>query len=119
MSNPNPPNQFKPGQSGNPKGAPKKSWTWAGLLEKVAEETEEKSGKQFKDLVSRRLWVDAVNGSLGAQKEIMNRMEGLPKSIQEIVGRDGDSIKLETNFSVEQEKAIASGIAAVIKEALK
>lgn len=69
---------FQPGQSGNPNGAPKKSWTWAGLLEKVAEETEIKSGQKFKDLVSKRMWVDAVNGSLGAQKEIMNRMEGFP-----------------------------------------
>lgn len=63
----------------NKAGAPKKSWTWAGLLEKVAEETEVKSGQKFKDLVSKRMWVDAVNGSLGAQKEIMNRMEGMPK----------------------------------------
>lgn len=71
--------QFKPGQSGNPNGAPKKSWTWAGLLEAVGEEIESKSGRKFKHLVSQRMWVDAVNGSLGAQKEIMNRMEGMPK----------------------------------------
>lgn len=71
--------QFKPGQSGNPGGRPKKEWTWAGLLEAVGEETEIKSGQKFKDLVSKRMWVDAVNGSLGAQKEIMNRMEGMPK----------------------------------------
>jgi hypothetical protein len=79
MSNHNPPNQFKPGQSGNPNGRPPKEWTWAGLLKEVAEEVEPKTGKRYKDLVGKRLWVDAVNGSLGAQREIMNRMEGMPK----------------------------------------
>lgn len=78
--------QFKPGQSGNPNGAPKKSWTWSGLLEAVGEEIETKSGKKFKDLVSKRLWIDAINGSLGAQKEIMNRMEGMPKQSTEHSG---------------------------------
>lgn len=79
QGNPNPTYKFPPGVSGNPGGRPKKEWTWAGLLEAVGEEIETKSGQKFKDLVSRRLWVDAVNGSLGAQKEIMNRMEGMPK----------------------------------------
>lgn len=79
--------QFKPGQSGNPGGRPKKEWTWAGLLEKVAEETEIKSGQKFKDLVSKRMWVDAVNGSLGAQKEIMNRMEGMPNQTSDNIIR--------------------------------
>lgn len=78
MSNPNPTPFKKTGADANPNGRPKKEWTWAGLLEKVAEETEVKSGQKFKDLVSKRMWVDAVNGSLGAQKEIMNRMEGMP-----------------------------------------
>jgi hypothetical protein len=87
MTNHNPVStSFKPGQSGNPGGRPKKEWTWAGLLEKVGEETEVKSGQKFKDLVSKRLWIDAINGSLGAQKEIMNRMEGMPKQSTEHSG---------------------------------
>jgi len=69
---------FPKGVSGNPGGRPKKDWTWSGLLEQVANEIEPKSGKPFKELVTRRLWVEAVNGNLGAQKEIMNRMEGMP-----------------------------------------
>ena len=76
--------QFKKGQSGNPGGRPKREWSWSGLLEKVGEEIEPKSGQKFKDLVTRRLWVDAVNGSLGAQKEILNRMDGMPKQSTDI-----------------------------------
>lgn len=78
----------------NKKGAPKREWTWAGLLEAVGEEVEEKSGKKFKDLVSKRLWVDAVNGSLGAQKEILNRMDGFPIATQHIAGSDGSPLKI-------------------------
>jgi hypothetical protein len=81
MTNHNPVStSFKPGQSGNPGGRPKKDWTWSGLLEQVANEIEPKSRKPFKELVTRRLWVEAANGNLGAQKEIMNRMEGLPQA---------------------------------------
>ena len=78
QGNPHPIPFKKTGADANPNGRPKRDWTWSGLLEKVGEEIEEKSGKKFKDLVTRRLWVDAVNGSLGAQKEILNRMDGMP-----------------------------------------
>jgi hypothetical protein len=77
---------FKKGQSGNPGGRPKKEWTWSKLLEKIGEEEEPKSGKKFKELVSRRLWVECVNGNMPAIKELFNRMEGMPKQQTEIQG---------------------------------
>ena len=109
----------------NRNGAPKREWTWSGLLEQIGEEIEVKSGQKFKDLVSKRLWIDAVNGSLGAQKEILNRMDGLPIAKQEIYGKDGsplsiniiaygnnDPIQLQTNevhdTSVSKLKEISS-----------
>ena len=70
--------QFKKGQSGNIKGRPPRDWTWSGILEEVGEEIEPKSKKKFKDLVSRKLWIKAVNGDLVAIKEIFNRMDGMP-----------------------------------------
>lgn len=69
---------FVKGKSGNPGGRPKKAWTWAGLLDSIANEVEPKTGKQYKELVSRRLWIEAINGNLIAVKEIFNRMEGMP-----------------------------------------
>lgn len=71
--------QWKKGQSGNPSGRPKREWTWSGLLEQVANEIETNTGKQFKELVTKRLFIAAVNGDVHAMKEIFNRMEGLPR----------------------------------------
>ena len=85
---------FQKGQSGNPGGRPKKEWTWAGLLEQVGEEIEPKSGKKLKDLVSKRLWVLAINGNIHAIKELFNRMDGLPVAKQEITGEDGKPIPI-------------------------
>ena len=49
------------------------------LLEQIGEEIEPKSGKQFKELIARRTWIDALNGNPQARKEIFDRIEGLPK----------------------------------------
>lgn len=76
---------FVKGQSGNPGGRAKKDWTFAMLLEQVADETEEKTGKQYKELVARRLFEEAIKGNMGAIKEIMNRMDGVPRQSAEII----------------------------------
>ena len=81
---------FKKGQSGNPGGRKKRDWTWSGLLEKVGEEVEPKSGQKFKELVSRRIWIEAVNGNMIAIKEITNRMDGMPAQTNILAG-DGVS----------------------------
>ena len=77
---------FVKGQSGNPGGRPKKDWTWANLLEQVGEEIEPKSGKKFKELVSKRLWVACINGNIVAIKELFNRMDGMPSQHTELDG---------------------------------
>jgi hypothetical protein len=77
----------------NKKGAPKREWTWAGLLEAVGDEIEAKSGLKFKDLVTKRLWIEAVNGNIMAQKEIMNRMDGMPQQKTDITS-DGKQLPI-------------------------
>ena len=62
----------------NRKGAPKRDWTWSSLLAQVAEEIEPKSGKPFKELVSKRIWLKAANGDTVAIKAVFNRMDGMP-----------------------------------------
>ena len=91
VTNRQPNGTFGPGNIANPKGRPPKGWAWAELLEDVGEEIEEKSGKKFKELVSRRLWAESVSGNVQAIKDLMNRMDGLPKGADMGVSfKDGD-----------------------------
>ena len=68
---------FKKGQSGNPKGAPKRNWTWAGELEKAVQR-KYKDGTPVKQAVADSLVTQAVGGNVVATKELMNRMDGMP-----------------------------------------
>jgi hypothetical protein len=76
--------QFQPGQSGNPKGAPKRNWTWSGVLEKALKKRDKETGKTLKELVSAALIREARKGNTLAIKEIMNRMDGMPKQETDI-----------------------------------
>lgn len=73
----NPATQFKPGESGNPKGAPKKEWTMKGLLEESLEEQDE-TGTPYKRIIARKLRNLAAKGDMVAIKEVNNRMDGMP-----------------------------------------
>lgn len=85
------PSWFKPGQTGNPNGRPKKDWTWKDLLQEAAEEMMEvkkkdKNGntvvtgrRALKELVARKLLTAAAGGNIQAANVLMNRMEGMPK----------------------------------------
>ena len=89
---------FKPGQSGNPKGGPKREWTWSGLLEQAGEEiyTDKNGTKiQFKAMVTKRLWLEAAKGDMVAIKEIFNRMDGMPKQSVALGGEDGNAITIK------------------------
>jgi len=69
--------QFQPGQSGNPKGAPKRAWTWAGVVQEAVEQLEE-DGTPIKSSVVKALVREAKRGNILAIKELMNRMDGMP-----------------------------------------
>jgi len=79
----NPATQFKPGESGNLKGRPKRDWTWSGELQKAVEKAE-KSGKTLKEIVANSLIQQAKKGNIQAQKELMNRMDGMPNQSTDI-----------------------------------
>lgn len=86
---------FQKGQSGNPGGRPKREWTWQGLLEKVGNEVENKTGQTFKDLVAKRLWIECVNGNVHAIKELFNRLDGMPRQPIEHSGPEGETLTIE------------------------
>jgi len=88
---------WKPGQSGNPKGRPPAGWSWAELLREAGEEIDKKSGKPFKELVSKKLWKKCMEGDVRAIKELMNRMDGMPLQKVEAKVR-GDLIVRQTTY---------------------
>lgn len=62
----------------NNKGAPKKEWTWAGLI-RAAMEKKNLDGEEIKEEVANVLVAKAMDGDVQALKELGNRIDGLPK----------------------------------------
>jgi predicted ABC-class ATPase len=75
---------YKPGQSGNPKGRPKKGETFREVLEKILEERQsvEISGKARrptkKEILARVLVEQALGGNPAFMKQLLDRLVGLP-----------------------------------------
>lgn len=78
--------QFKPGQSGNPNGAPKRSWTWSGELQKAVER-QNADGTPVKEGIANALIDQALQGNVVATKELMNRMDGMPEQDMNLKGK--------------------------------
>ena len=87
---------FTKGQSGNPSGRPKRTWSWAKELEKAADEHEKKTGTQFRELVAKRVVLEAANGNMIAAKELFNRMDGMPK--QDVEHSGGVSVNFHPSL---------------------
>lgn len=83
MSNPD--NYFKPGQSGNPNGRPKRDWTVQSLIEEAMEESDE-SGVPAKKIIYQKLVNLAKRGDIQAVKEINQRLDGMPKQTTALEG---------------------------------
>jgi len=90
----NRPQLFKKGQSGNPKGRPKRDWTVAGLIEE-AMEAEDETGIPYKKAVYDKLVLLAKKGDVMAIKEINNRLDGMPKQSVEIGNKDNKPFYVE------------------------
>lgn len=69
----------------NRNGAPKRNWTWSGVLAKAVDE-KAKDGKPIKVHIARSLLAEALKGNVIATKEIMNRMDGMPNQLTELTG---------------------------------
>ncbi len=81
----------------NKAGRPKRDWTWAGLLEEIAEEeapTATGSKIKWKKAVAKKLYHAAALGNIHAIRALMDRMDGLPKQKTELSGPDGGAIPI-------------------------
>lgn len=83
---PTPPveHQFKPGQSGNPNGRPKKLPKLDELLADIL--GEEKDGVTAAEAILKRLRVQAAQGNLKAAEMLLDRAYGKARQSVEISG---------------------------------
>lgn len=94
MANPNPQHGFKKNpQNINRNGAPKKEWTWAGVLKRIAEE-EQANGNELKELMGKALIKECLKGNVQAIKEFGDRIDGKAKQNFGIQGQ-GENGELE------------------------
>lgn len=124
MANPNPKNQFRPGQSGNPGGRPKKDESVSYLVKKFLKNRviNPKTGKKVsnKQIFVERVFSLAMKGDVQAIKLIWNYVDGMPtqqlrmeqtnssdealRALREILVKDNDNAK--TNFKQRLSKKI-------------
>lgn len=100
MSNPNPENQFKPGQSGNPNGRPRSGNSWKDIIDNAISLKTEK-GISKKEAIILILTEMALDGDLKAMEMLMDRTEGKAKQLTE--NRD---LTLEENPVYQQLRSI-------------
>lgn len=111
--------RFKPGQSGNPKGRPKKGDTWADILEEVSMREEvildKKTGKviTYKEAVAIKAFQEAAKGNVYMVNTIMNRMSGYPKHRVEQFSLTQN---LDIELSEEEEQRFKDNLAALYPE---
>ena len=75
--------QFKPGQSGNPKGRPLKEYCLTDILREQgnSEDIETTDGKKIsrKAAIAQKLWEMAMDGDVTAMKYVYDRIDGKPR----------------------------------------
>ena len=74
---------WKPGQSGNPKGGPKKGYSITDWFKEFLSANPEDRERIAKAIVDK-----AVKGDTAAIKLIWNYMDGLPKQSTDITSKD-------------------------------
>lgn len=102
MPNPRPILFKKTGSAANPNGRPKREWTVAGLIEQAMEEQDE-TGVPYKKAVYNKLVSLAKKGDVMAIKEINNRLDGMPKQVNELTGKDGTELSGLINVNIQRE----------------
>lgn len=117
----NPATQFQPGRSGNPSGRPRDTIT--PHLREIAQETD-KDGRSYGRRVAETLYAEALAGNVQAAREILQRLDGLPRqgvdlSIDDqranIIGRAVERLMSESGISRQKAVAQLSAIAPEIQ----
>jgi Family of unknown function (DUF5681) len=104
------PYQFKPGQSGNPGGRPKRplSDAYRDLMDKIVPGDKEK--RTFAELIALAVAKEAIKGKTQAAIEIADRVEGKSMQGVQVSGPSGGAI-LESLTPEQNERRIAELLA--------
>lgn len=86
--------QWKPGQSGNPKGRAKRGNTLADLIRDIGDQPYKDEQKTLRNKAIEALWTKAGKGDVAAFKALTDRTEGFPRQSVEIDNRPKDSVKV-------------------------
>lgn len=87
---------FQKGQSGNPKGRPRKLPELDTLLADVL--GEEKDGMSAAEAILKKLRQEAAKGNLRAAEILLNRAYGMPKQRTEVTGAEGGPVETVIRF---------------------
>lgn len=82
MSNPNPKNQFKPGNNANPTGRPKKGYSITEWFKEFLE-----ANPKAKTEIAEAIRSKAAKGDMAAIKLLWNYMDGLPTQKTDITSK--------------------------------
>ena len=88
--------QWGKGQSGNPKGRPKKIPELEKLLNEVLGDIDDKTSQFYK--IIEALTKKALKGDVRAAEVILNRAYGQPKQAIDLKSEDGITFNLGDNF---------------------
>ena len=94
---------YKKGQSGNPKGRPKRGMTFKDILERMTEGERISVGRKKplkKEAIAAKVIELALKGEPWAVKWVADRMEGLP--VQQII-QTGESELVVKRITVDNE----------------
>ena len=101
---------WKPGESGNPGGRPRRkplSDAYAALLNEPVPEAEAaklklKPGATYADIIAMSLMREAIKGKVPAASEMADRIEGRAIQTQEISGPAGGPLEVSLAASISQ-----------------
>lgn len=86
------PSRWKPGQSGNPKGSPKRDESLTGLMREFLRGIDEKTGKERRQMFIEKAFKKAEEeGDNVTMKLIWNYLDGLPQGHLDLTSK-GDTI---------------------------
>ena len=99
---------FQKGQSGNPKGAPKKEESLTKIMKEFLNRPvpDDKDKRTYKELFTQKTYQLAMKGDIAATRLIWNYIEGMPQASMDVTS-DGKAIKgnniIFSDFSDETE----------------